>query len=546
MTYIHVQKLVKDKDGKIVSGSAAVMESIYRPNEGDPKKGHSIHRQKEKLGKVVWLSEDRRVGVFRSPTRGLVEYDADDDAFSEVEPEDPRLSGSGLFQEPQRHVTFGDAYIVLGVMHGCGYLSVIRGLFSSDEEFQRLLAHVVAKVMKNGNRAPMDVRVNNSFLSYLIPSVPLDSLRSDTRFFTMMGDDRVKVRFFRSFVQMMRRTAPGFGTGCYIDTTPLPNDIENNPFNALSSHGVGAVGIQTRLALIVDDITGLPIWFEIVPGNILDFQTLKQHMEDVKECMDIEIRDFVLDAGYVSQEMICAFDIPEAEGNGRTFAARMPAKRGYPFRELYSQNRKMFSNGKYSFEREGHMYFGIRREVEIFGHMEYAYVYLDKNNAVNLLAEWMKDEGHRKEYDGLTDREKTWYGFRFGFFVLVSNQDASPEEMLSRYFDRMTIESGFKTIKEYLELLPLCKWNEVTIRGKILCDTICHIVFSKLREHAKGTPLSVNEMLGNGQGLICLKRSDGMVSVDSPTRQAKEAFAACDLTIPTSFGLDDYVIEKGI
>ena len=522
------------------------MESVYRPNSGDPKKGHSVHRQREKLGKVVWLSKDKRVGIFRSPTRGLVEYDADDDAFSEVEPEDPRLSGSELFQEPQRHVTFGDAYMVLGVMRSSGYLSLLWGLFSSEEEFQRLFAHIVGKIIKNGSKAPEDVRINNSFLSYLIPSIPSASLRSDTRFFTMMGDDKAKVRFFRSFVRMMRSIIPEFGTGCYIDTTPLPNDIENNPFNALSSHGVGPVGIQTRLAFIVDDLTGLPIWFEIVSGNILDFQILKQHMGDVRECLGIDIRDSVLDAGYVSQEMICAFDIREAENNGRTFTARMPAKRGYPFRELYSQNRKLFSDGKYSFEREGHIYFGIRREIVLFGHMIYAYVYLDKNNAVNLLAEWMKDDDHRKLYEGLTDREKTWYEFRFGFFVLVSNRDASPEEMLSRHFDRMTIEGGFKTMKEYLELLPLCEWNELTIKGKILCDTICHIIFAKLREHVRNRPISVNEMLGNGQGLVCLRRSDGIVVVDSPTKQARESFAACDLDIPTSFVLEDYIIEMGM
>ncbi len=56
----------------------------------------------------------------------------------------------------------------------------------------------------------------------------------------------------------------------------------------------------------------------------------------------------------------------------------------------------------------------------------------------------------------------------------------------------------------------------------------------------------VNEMLGNGQGLVCLRRSDGIVVVDSPTKQARESFAACDLDIPTSFVLEDYIIEMGM
>ena len=54
--------------------------------------------------------------------------------------------------------------------------------------------------------------------------------------FTMMGDDKVKTRFFQAWVKAMRRVHPEFGKGCYVDSTPLPNDAKDNPFNALCSH----------------------------------------------------------------------------------------------------------------------------------------------------------------------------------------------------------------------------------------------------------------------------------------------------------------------
>ena len=255
MVYIHLQKLVRDEDGKIRSGSASIMESVYEQNKEGSKKGHSKHVQREKLGKVVWLSEDRRKGVFLSPTRGLVEYCADCDGFEEVQPEDERIRGLSLFPEPERHVCFGDAYLVLGAIYKCGYLLLLRKLFPSEEEFQRLLAHIVGKLTKNGSKVPLDVRTANSFTSYLVQSVPVQSLRSDTRFFKIMGEDSVKVRFFKSFVDMMRRITPEFGKACYVDTTPLPNSIENNPFNALSSHGIDSVGVMSRLAFIIDSPT---------------------------------------------------------------------------------------------------------------------------------------------------------------------------------------------------------------------------------------------------------------------------------------------------
>lgn len=547
MVYIHVQKLVLDEDGKIRSGSASVMESVYEPNKDGSKKGHSKHVQREKLGKVVWLSEDRRKGVFLSPTRGLVEYCADCDGFEEVQPEDERIRGLGLFPEPERHVCFGDAYLVLGAIHRCGYLRILRGLFSSEEEFQRLLAHMVGKLTKNGSKAPLDVRIANSFASYLLPSVPIHSLRADTRFFEIMGADRVKVRFFKSFVDMMRRIHPGFGKACYVDTTPLPNSIENNPFNALSSHGTDSVGVMSRLAFIIDSATGLPIWFEIIPGNRLDFTTLRKETEDVAETLEIELESFVLDAGYVCREMVEAFDIEEADRDGgKTMVARMPAKRGYPFKELYDSSKNLFGNGKYAFAREGHHYFGIRREVTVFDRRIYAYVYLDKNNAAYRFGKWLTNSDNREEFESLTDKEKTWRSYRDGFFVLLSNMEEDPDEMLERYFGRMTIEVSFKTIKEYLELLPLCKWSDTTVKGKILCDVMAHICYSELRSCASKADMSVPEMLGVGQGVACLRKNNGFIVVDQPNRQAKAAYAACGLAAPSNFSLDSYSIELGL
>ncbi len=546
MTYIHVQKLVLE-GGKIKSGSASVMESVYEPNKDGSKKGHSKHVQREKLGKVIWLSEDRRKGVFLSPTRGLVEYCADCDGFEEVQPEDERIQGLGLFPEPERHVCFGDAYLVLGAIHRCGYLRLLRGMFSSEEEFQRLLAHIVGKLTKNGCKAPLDVRTANSFASYLVQSVPVRSLRSDTRFFEIMGGDGVKVRFFKSFVEMMRKTHPGFGKACYVDTTPLPNSIENNPFNALSSHGMGSVGIMSRLALVIDSLTGLPIWFEIVPGNRLDFTMLRKEMEDIQETLGIRLESFVLDAGYVCKEMVGAFDIDEAKREGgRTMVARMPAKRGHPFKELYSGSKNLFNNGKYAFAREGHHYFGIRREVTVFEKKIHTYVYLDKNNAACRFGKWLTDSDNREEFDSLTDKEKTWRTHKDGFFVLISNIEEAPDKMLDRYFGRMTIEVTFKTVKEYLEMLPLCKWSDTTVRGKILCDVVAHICYSELRSCALKADMSVPEMLGAGQGVSCLRKDNGFVVVDQPNRQAKAAYAACGLSIPSNISLEDYAIEMGL
>ena len=112
MAFIRVQKLVRDTEGNILSGSAAIKESQYVKDGG---KFHSRQIVRERLGKVVWLAPDGKSGIFLSPQRGLVSYDSVSDSFEEVSRSDERLSGSGVdvFPDTEIHTVFGDAHLLL-------------------------------------------------------------------------------------------------------------------------------------------------------------------------------------------------------------------------------------------------------------------------------------------------------------------------------------------------------------------------------------------------------------------------------------------------
>ena len=78
MAFIRTRKLKYDENGKIVSGTAAIIDVKYVPGD---QKYHSKQVVREKLGKIVELYDKKR-GVFLSPTRGLVLYDSALDRFS--------------------------------------------------------------------------------------------------------------------------------------------------------------------------------------------------------------------------------------------------------------------------------------------------------------------------------------------------------------------------------------------------------------------------------------------------------------------------------
>lgn len=527
MPFIKVQKLVQ-KDGKILSGSAAVIDTSYVAGQ----KYHCKHVVRERLGKILYLSDDKRSGIFQSPTRGLVFYDAQNDTFSDVSADDNRLQGSPAVAHPRVHTVFGDAYLLLTFMKNQELIAVLRSVFHKDADFQRLIGHVLHGILKLSSKIACNDFLIKSVASYLLTGVNTETFKSDSRFFTSMGDDQTRLLFFKAFVQYMRKRNPDFGRGCYVDSTPLPNDIRDNPFNALCSHGTGGATLQMRLILVLDEETGMPVWYDIIPGNILDLSTTMDVVNDVAVSLDIDIESLVLDAGYVSKELIRAFHI----GTAKTIIGRMPARKGFPYKTLYHECKALINRGKYEFLRNQHNYFGYRKEIEVFDQPEYAYVYVDRENALNGLRKYMQE--NEQEYEQMLDRDKDWYCVKFGYFVLISNRKVEPKEMLSEYFERTNIEGVFKTGKEYLGLLPLSKWTAEAVRGKILLDIINTIIVLQLRKVIDKEGYSIPEIFGRAQSLMC--SSDGKnLFIEMPNKKTKEFFELFHYPIPSYLSLVD-------
>lgn len=507
---------MRDSNGNILSGSAAIKESQHIKDGG---KFHSRQIVRERLEKVVWLASDGKSGIFLSPSRGLVSYDSVSDSFDEVSRDDERLSGGSVdvFPDTEIHTVFGDAHLLFCFLVKSGMTEVLKIVFPDEIERERVLCHILHSILRDGSRISCDNFIEKSFASYVLKDVPTASLRCDTAYFNMMGKDSVRLAFFKAFVERMRKTNPNFGKCCYVDSSPLPNDIDDNLFNALSCHGVDSSSIQTRLVLVLDKETGFPVWYDIIPGNALDINTIITVMNDVAVSLDITINSLVLDAGYISKEVIHAFH----NDTEKLLIGRMPAKKGFPFKTLYHEFKSSLDKGKYRFVRGGHVYFGKRKEIELFGEKIFAYVYVDKHNA-------------------LKDKEKDWMSVRFGYFVLLSNKKLEPVDLLTEYFGRTDIDGVIKTSKEYLGLLPLAKWSADTVQGKILSDIMNTIIFLNMRKALDESGLSVSEVTGNTQSLMCFRNKHDEILIEAPNKKVKAYYKLIDETIPASLKVKDF------
>ena len=178
----------------------------------------------------------------------------------------------------------------------------------------------------------------------------------------------------------------------------------------------------------------LPVWYDIIPCNVLDINTVMLIVNDVANTLGIEIDSLVLDAGYVSKELVQTFHI----GTEKTIIGRMPARKGYPYKTLYWNVKGLIGKGKYAFVRKHHAYFGVRKHIDLFEKGMYAYVYVDQYNALKRFSDYLVE--NEDEFQQLKTKDKDWMTVKYGYFVLLSNIDTTPAELLTEYFGRTDIE----------------------------------------------------------------------------------------------------------
>ena len=124
--------------------------------------------------------------------------------------------------------------------------------------------------------------------------------------------------------------------------------------------------------------------------------------------------------------------------------------------------------------------------------------------------------------------------------MLISTYVMEPKDLLIEYFARADIEGVFKTAKNYLDLLPLAKWTDTTVRGKILSDMIATPIYLQSRLQVNRARKSMTSAIGALEGSICLVNKDKNIRIDYPTKKVKELQDAIGLSTGDNLGLVEY------
>jgi hypothetical protein len=138
-----------------------------------------------------------------------------------------------------------------------------------------------------------------------------------------VGKESFFRNFFENYLNYIRKIETK--NNILIDSTGLRNAIKC-PYTAINNHN-GEISNEIRLISVIDKVSGFPIYYRYVPGNVVDVNTLKNTLFELKE-YGVNIDRLILDAGYYSEK-----NLTELYDNNIPFMTRMVPR--YELYELF-------------------------------------------------------------------------------------------------------------------------------------------------------------------------------------------------------------------
>ena len=379
---------------------------------------------------------------------------------------------SGLTAMAERglkSVTFGSTFLLDELMRGTGYYDDV--LAKTDCVPMDTLKALIAFRFGDGSAYSLAEKwYNKDISSYFFRSANLSS-QSVSQALEALGDPTVGINFLFNHTQFLQKIYNTNNIKINIDSTPFDNNCAIY-ISRYYTHS-NKVHIGFRLLVVVHIPTGLPVYFQILHGNIVDQSTL-EYIKHTLSRFKYNITQIIADAGYFNLSSIEKLLFIE----NTDFTTRLN-KNYVIFKNAIDNNLQNFCNDSDAFKYNGRIMHGKKLNIEINDKdtqkNETVFLYLfedDKSKRTQMdNAEKSKDYAMKSCDEILKDRKK------YGMFAIISTKELTFEEVLNEYFSRMNIEEYFDVLKNELDALPVRLHNIETIRGHILISFIASFFY---------------------------------------------------------------------
>lgn len=473
--------------------------SVYRAKRVGGKKINDI----EWLGRVI----DKEKGIYKNRERGTFTFTLNNGVFEHQ----PTIVEKLILD-------FGDSYFLDEILEKNGFKNLVKATFGILAD--TLLSLIFYRSLQNGASCYAQAWWEGSYARVLYPNASLSSQRISEAFKTI-GEERIQRDFFHEY---LRYIEPLCGNGILIDSTGLPNDI-CFPLTAINNHG-GEISNETRLVLVLDKNSGMPVYFRYVAGNIVDVSTLKTTLSEV-QAYGIDVRYAIVDAGYYSEINIRALQKSEI-----SFVMRMVPNRKI-YKELINKHVADLEDAKYLVKYRDRFVYIKRVEIDLFGKTGYAFIAEDMDRKHDEVKKYIRGAF---ENNDISPEDMNAEIQRKGLFILVSSDLIDTKDILPLYYTRQAIEQVFDIGKNNVELLPLRVHGIECFRGHLLLSfmtSAAYILVNKALKQSEVCAIGAYRILRN---MKC-KVYDTKIIVQEANKKMNDIAKNVDIKFPIELPL---------
>ena len=476
------------------------------------------------LGKAL----DKESGIYKNAERGIFKFDpvtgdisAVDDNFIEE-----KISEKKSYSRVS--VDFGDSFFLNEFLYKSGMMSILDKLDCKNlDTLHTMILFYTLSSLANCDAIHW---YHGNIVRLLYPKANISSQRI-SEFLSSIGTDENRMKFQIEYIKYITKYY-NKDKNILIDSTGLPNSI-NFRFTRKNVHN-GKVNNEIRLIFVVQKATGLPLFYYIIPGNVVDVSTLETIFYHL-EAIGIDIDSCILDAGFNSDNNYDLFYNLNNHQNKIGFIIRIKSNFKI-YKDMIEENLVCLEEKENLVKYEDRYLFIIKRQVFVGSENKnpaWLYLGLDlarKNDEYKSLVKKAKKKNLSNEdvFNALQSE---------GLFGILSNLDIPCKEILPAYYQRQAAEQIFDFAKNYTKLLPLRTYTEETFQGHLLLSYIATCLVKLIQLRLQVANLFYASRLVNMRNQKCTIYKNFVIP-DVATKEVNDIYKCFEISYPKRIVFD--------
>jgi hypothetical protein len=479
--------------------------------------GEGTYKDYRNLGKVL----DKKRGIYKSRERGVFSYDLETDTYSKTPEEFVPPPSKGKKKRESLIVDFGDVYFLDEYIKNSGLREAINAIgYGNPDTLNAMVAYYALNSLANCYAQDW---WEGSYARILYPMANLTSQRISD-FLAAIGDEYSQREFFKKYLPLLERFKIK-SENVVIDSTGLPNSI-HFPLTAISNHN-GEINNEVRLIYVVQQNTGLPIYFRYCPGNVIDSSTLIRCIAELKE-QGINTKFAILDAGYYTAD-----NVRDLFEHKVSFISRLKENLKL-YKELVAKHLDTLEAKEHLIEYNTRYVYIKCVPCQIETHQAYAYIGLDiERKSSESKSTFRHARDKNMSTDQVFDSIK-----KQGVFILISSRRIAADKILPLYYTRQQVEQIFDVGKNYAEMLPLRVHTEETFRGHLLLTFIVTVVMKRIQDAVKKTQITPMSLFLNLRNQKCKIYEDKIITQEA-FKKANDCYIAFGMKCPVAIPIEN-------